>query len=279
MSLWGKLRSALGGSEQSAEAAKPPTPHELFAAEVVRMAKPTARRALGCAIVLVAVAACGAGGEATQANTAASAPVRCSQGVLDACDPATKAAYASRQQQIQAAQEQAARQMRCAQGDLDSCDDATRSARQKQLAQMQANQAATAAALQQRRCDMGEVDACDPATRAQKEQQAKCEQGQLDACDPIRRAVKEQELAQKAQEARQQTLEWQLCNFVAQRQQAQNEIQTEKQNPSGVVDLKVLHDAGSVIQQADQAIVTLKARFLQERGRAFVARDCDGNYP
>jgi hypothetical protein len=114
--------------------------------------------------------------------------------------------------------------------------------------------------------------------------------GQLDACDPATRAAMEEKLAAQQAEAKRRAdawaagaperekteLVWNLCDHTATKQKAEQDMAHEKQNPSGYVDKGLLHDLGRTIQDEAATIAELKKQFLEKRGRAFTAKDCDG---
>jgi hypothetical protein len=60
-----------------------------------------------------------------------------------------------------------------------------------------------------------------------------------------------------------------LCGTIADRRDATQQLAKEKGNPSGVVDLSVLHDLGQRIQEDNAAIADLKKQYASITHRAF----------
>jgi hypothetical protein len=223
------------------------------------------------AFVAAAVVGCGGAVEASTASRTGTTSVdyvRCTQGQLDACDPATRAAAEQQLERRKQVDAQTAR-IRCLQGELDSCDPATRSVMEQRLEQQRQIQARAA---QQRRCFQGELDQCDPAIRATFERRA----AQAAQDQQQQQAIA---AAQRAETERTNKIEWQVCYHLANKQQLERGMAQERANPSGVVDLSELHEYGGDIQAETQYLADSKAEFLKERGRPFTLKDCDGNYP
>lgn len=60
-----------------------------------------------------------------------------------------------------------------------------------------------------------------------------------------------------------------ICGMIAQRRGALQDINTERANPGGVVDKKLLHDLGETVQDLDKQIASEKARYGKIVGKAF----------
>jgi hypothetical protein len=67
--------------------------------------------------------------------------------------------------------------------------------------------------------------------------------------------------------------EW-VCLAIDDKRQAQKDMARERSNPSGVVDLRVLHELGERIQSDDQEIARRKGWFQQWRQKPFTERIC-----
>lgn len=61
------------------------------------------------------------------------------------------------------------------------------------------------------------------------------------------------------------------CGDIALRAGSAEELRREKANPSGVVDLRKLHDLGATIQEADARIATNRRAFLSQLHRPMPA--------
>lgn len=68
-----------------------------------------------------------------------------------------------------------------------------------------------------------------------------------------------------------------LCEVIRDRREAVRAMATERSNPSGVVDLRNLHDLGAQIQRNDQQIVEMKAEYARVAKRAFSEALCKFN--
>lgn len=65
-----------------------------------------------------------------------------------------------------------------------------------------------------------------------------------------------------------------LCEAIKQRRDATQEIARERRNPSGVVDMNWLHTLGERVQDAEDAIATLRAKYQSLTHRPFDERAC-----
>lgn len=65
-----------------------------------------------------------------------------------------------------------------------------------------------------------------------------------------------------------------LCQWIADRRSAAHDIQTEKKNPAGVVDLVKLHDLGEAVQTLDAQIASGKAQFAKTMSKPFTEAAC-----
>jgi hypothetical protein len=147
-------------------------------------------------------------------------------------------------------------------------------AQARQMAALRASQAAQLAAIQ------------DAAAKAQAERDAQ-QQAVAAQYAEVQRHMDEQsaqrteaiEASQRAAMQRTSTIEWQTCRAVYEVEGLKRRIVAEKANPSGVVDLRVLHDLGEDLQAAEPVAAEEKRQFRKERGRDFTTKDCDGNYP
>jgi hypothetical protein len=84
-----------------------------------------------------------------------------------------------------------------------------------------------------------------------------------------------QELACRASpECMAQRTAGQLCGVLAERRDAAHQIQVEKSNPGGVVDLETLHDLGQKIQFDDANAAQLRARYATLAHRPFSEAAC-----
>jgi len=65
-----------------------------------------------------------------------------------------------------------------------------------------------------------------------------------------------------------------ICALAAERREAAQEIQTERRNPGGVVDLVRLHNLGETVQALDGRIATAKVDYTKAARKPFTASMC-----
>ena len=65
-----------------------------------------------------------------------------------------------------------------------------------------------------------------------------------------------------------------ICNLLQQRASAVQDIALENSNPSGVRDLRVLHDAGETMQAVDAQLPALKSRYAALAHKPFAPAAC-----
>lgn len=87
------------------------------------------------------------------------------------------------------------------------------------------------------------------------------------------------ELNSSVDYARMQTVEWRVCYAAAFFSDAKARYEHERTNPSGIVNLRVLHDLAEDVRNGQDMVAETTADFARERGRAFGPSDCDGVYP
>jgi hypothetical protein len=66
----------------------------------------------------------------------------------------------------------------------------------------------------------------------------------------------------------------QLCEAIRDRKSAVDGMATEKRNPSGYVDVRLLHDLGQRVQDDDATIAELKADYAKLAHKPFSEASC-----
>lgn len=89
------------------------------------------------------------------------------------------------------------------------------------------------------------------------------------ACRAAPRCVADRLAQQKLKE-----LTEDMCSRLGTIQEMQEEIRTERANPSGVVNLKTLHDDGDTIQRYEYDLAPLKAEYTKIAHKQFSAASC-----